>query len=647
MPPQPVEVCNGFDDDCDGETDEGGAEGCVLRFADHDRDGFGLVTGSACVCVEAPPHDAERAGDCDDERAASHPAAVERCNGHDDDCDGVSDEAGAEGCEPVFFDGDEDGYGVDGTDRCLCGGGEGASRGGDCNDGSAAVSPGAEERCNHLDDDCDGETDEGFDSDGDGVIDCEDSEECDGEDNDGDGEVDEGFDSDGDGTADCFDVEECDGEDNDGDGEVDEGFEDEDGDGAADCVDPCPTYVDVSAGATQADGTSWRPFGSLVEGVAAARAGGCATLRVRPGVYNEAVELGEGGLRVEATAGATETILDGSGLGASIVTVRAPAVAGVAADELAGFTLRGGGGTPGDGDFGAVGLRHGGALLAVDAELAVEGCVFETNSVDGEGGAVLAVRSEGTVSETTMRDNAAAIAGGALRTVSSSLTMSGLVLQGNSVTSEGGLGGAYAADGSTDALRRSHVFGNTAPLGVLVQSGAGGSVLSSNVIQDNAADAVVIRNSNSSVVANNTIVANAGHGIWATACCGHTGVSPLVKNNAVAHNAGHGIQVDIPSMFTVGYNNFFSNAGGSYGGHLNDLTGRVGNIAANPRFRSFSADGAANDDFYLRAASPCVDAGNDVLVFGVSADFLGRPLPVDGDGDGLPEFDIGALERVP
>ena len=94
------------------------------------------------------------------------------------------------------------------------------------------------ELCNGRDDDGDGDIDEGFfDSDGDGFADCVD-DDCDGIDNDGDGFVDEDHpDTDEDGIADCVDTEECDGLDNDGDGRVDEDFPDTDGDGIADCMD--------------------------------------------------------------------------------------------------------------------------------------------------------------------------------------------------------------------------------------------------------------------------------------------------------------------------------------------------------------------------------------------------------------------------
>ena len=43
---------------------------------------------------------------------------------------------------------------------------------GDCDDTNAAVNPGATEICNGIDDNCDGEIDEGFDADGDGYTTC-------------------------------------------------------------------------------------------------------------------------------------------------------------------------------------------------------------------------------------------------------------------------------------------------------------------------------------------------------------------------------------------------------------------------------------------------------------------------------------------
>jgi len=74
-------------------------------------------------------------------------------------------------CEEVppacCLDGDDDGYGFPG--HFTCGGGATA----DCNDADASIHPGAFEVCNHMDDDCDGLTDEDYDSDTDGYSVCE------------------------------------------------------------------------------------------------------------------------------------------------------------------------------------------------------------------------------------------------------------------------------------------------------------------------------------------------------------------------------------------------------------------------------------------------------------------------------------------
>ncbi len=88
VPGDPLpEVCNGVDDDCDGETDEG-----VTRpFArDGDADGYGSPEMIAHAC-ETPLGFVEDQTDCNDRDPAVHPDVKERCNGFDDDCDGNTD----------------------------------------------------------------------------------------------------------------------------------------------------------------------------------------------------------------------------------------------------------------------------------------------------------------------------------------------------------------------------------------------------------------------------------------------------------------------------------------------------------------------------------------------------------------------------
>lgn len=112
-----TEVCDGRDNDCDGQIDEGLERGCQGAC------GRGLE-----VCVDGVwvGCDAAQGG-------------PELCDGEDNDCDGQTDEALSRGCSTACGDGVE-----------VCRGGEWTG----CN----ARAP-AREVCNGQDDDCDGDID--------------------------------------------------------------------------------------------------------------------------------------------------------------------------------------------------------------------------------------------------------------------------------------------------------------------------------------------------------------------------------------------------------------------------------------------------------------------------------------------------------
>ncbi|MBM4398314.1 MAG: thrombospondin type 3 repeat-containing protein, partial [Deltaproteobacteria bacterium] len=160
--PGQVESCNGKDDDCDAVADGTGSAGCTQFLLDADRDGFGNDADKLCLCKATAPYDAVKGGDCDDDAASSNPAAPEKCNTVDDDCDGATDEQAAAGCREHYMDGDGDGYGALAASKCLCAPAAPftSTNPTDCNDADAAVSPGATEACNGVDDDCDAQADE-------------------------------------------------------------------------------------------------------------------------------------------------------------------------------------------------------------------------------------------------------------------------------------------------------------------------------------------------------------------------------------------------------------------------------------------------------------------------------------------------------
>jgi hypothetical protein len=91
--PDAVEQCSsGGDDDCDGDVNDEGAEGCLDVFVDADEDGFGGAE-SACHCTTTDAFPAYFSQDCDDASEAVNPDATEVCSdGIDNDCDGTANE---------------------------------------------------------------------------------------------------------------------------------------------------------------------------------------------------------------------------------------------------------------------------------------------------------------------------------------------------------------------------------------------------------------------------------------------------------------------------------------------------------------------------------------------------------------------------
>ena len=283
--PDAEEVCDGVDNDCDGDIDE---DVTTTFWADVDGDGFGDPHGPVEACA-LPAGYAAVDGDCDDDRAEANPDAVEVCDGHDTDCDGTVDESDAADAPTWYADADLDGFGDPATATPACAAPDGhVADGSDCDDGDAGAYPGHAETCDGTDDDCDGTVDEPDATDAaDWYID-----------HDGDGYGSELFVSHGcaapegfaDDALDCDDtdpdihpdaVEVCDGADNDCDATVDEPdaadasvwYQDGDGDGYGDpavSAPACEAPAGFVADATDcgpADGTVYPGAPAWCDGV--------------------------------------------------------------------------------------------------------------------------------------------------------------------------------------------------------------------------------------------------------------------------------------------------------------------------------------------------------------------------------------------
>ena len=158
------EICyNGKDDNCNGTQNDEGAVGSKPFYWDADGDGYG-TTAYKYFCYASENWRAERTGDCNDSDPQVYPGRSEVCNnGKDDNCDGMQDTEGADGCQFYYYDGDGDNYGIDSNSKCLCGpaGRYSTRTAGDCNDQDSSINPGAREACNGKDDNCNGQTDDG------------------------------------------------------------------------------------------------------------------------------------------------------------------------------------------------------------------------------------------------------------------------------------------------------------------------------------------------------------------------------------------------------------------------------------------------------------------------------------------------------
>lgn len=285
--PTASESCNGVDDNCNQQTDEGVT---TTFYLNADADGYGIPNKTTQAC-SVPEGYASNSTDCKDTNDQINPGASERCNSVDDNCNGTVDE----NVISVYYkDADGDGFGDKNNALSTCNPPSGyVSSSTDCNDTDATIFPGAAETCNSKDDNCNGTSDEGVkltfyqdaDLDGQGgsttqqgcnassgyvtsTGDCNDadnkiyvgaSELCDGKDNDCDTQVDESAgttyyrDADGDGygtsatsmvacsapsgyvtnSSDCDDTssaikptatESCDGVDQNCNGSIDEGL---------------------------------------------------------------------------------------------------------------------------------------------------------------------------------------------------------------------------------------------------------------------------------------------------------------------------------------------------------------------------------------------------------------------------------------
>jgi len=149
-------------------------------------------------------------------------------------------------------------------------------------------------------------------------------------------------------------------------------------------------------------------------------------------------------------------------------------------------------------------------------------------------------------------------------------------------------GGECSVSHSTIAYNGAH--------GIYAEGGEG--ELTYNLIYRNNKHGIKIKGVSTYLIKNNTITYNNGHGILA-----YEGAAPQIINNIVAFN-NWGIVTQVkdaaPGNPTLSHNNVYKNGKVDWSANLQHPT----DISVDPQFVN-----PEEDNFYLKATSPCLNAG--------------------------------------
>jgi len=242
------------------------------------------------------------------------------------------------------------------------------------------------------------------------------------------------------------------------------------------------------------------------------------------------------------------------------------------------------------------------------------------------------------------------------------------VLESNSCFSSAKLG-IYVYNGSSEVIIRQNDCFSNGTWGVNVSGSSDVEVFDNTLTSNNTGGLYV--GSTGAQVFENTIMMNGGTGIQDATCddssyiCnlvaknGGDGIvlsasssttPPKIYHNTVAYNNGDGIWTALSST-TDPYvvNCIFWGSGGldmsglAYGQYYHccawsGISPGNGNIHADPLFVD-----AANDDYHLTDASPCIDAGLNAVLERAN-DLDGIPRVLNGDWIGTTVTDMGTFE---
>ena len=157
MNPGRTEICDDFDNDCNGIVNDGVP--LITYYFDGDFDGFGEVLMTVDTCISIPPPGyVDNSTDCDDLNEEIFPTQIESCDAIDNDCDGVLNNGLTR--YTYYMDFDDDGFGDRNIelDTCISTAPLGfVANMDDCDDNASNIYPQAIDiPDNGIDEDCSG-----------------------------------------------------------------------------------------------------------------------------------------------------------------------------------------------------------------------------------------------------------------------------------------------------------------------------------------------------------------------------------------------------------------------------------------------------------------------------------------------------------